>query len=78
MSNRKPTDRWKILGRKRETVDTMVWCLHCGRWYRLGDHRVVGKKKMQLCAYEGCSGDTVLDAKTKRMWGEPEDWETEE
>ncbi len=65
-------DRWEVFGKRGETLDTLVWCLHCGRWYRLGDFRQVGD--MQMCAYEGCDGDTVMDAKTTAMDGsEPPD-----
>ncbi len=37
-----------------------LWCLHCGRTYRRGECRVV--KGLQMCPYDGCDGDTVLDA----------------
>lgn len=43
-----------------------VWCLHCDRCYQLGeyklsDYRVEGRH-LQLCPYEDCDGDTVMDA----------------
>lgn len=37
-----------------------VWCLHCGRTYRLGWYRLVDD--LQMCPYPDCSGDTVMDA----------------
>ncbi len=37
-----------------------IWCLHCERTYKRGEHRLVGGLKM--CPYEGCDGDTFLDA----------------
>jgi len=36
------------------------WCLHCGRAYERTQFRLVGK--LQMCPYDGCSGDTVTDA----------------
>jgi hypothetical protein len=38
---------------------TWQWCLHCERTYRAGEHREVGG--IEMCPYEGCSGDTVVD-----------------
>lgn len=38
-----------------------LWCLHCERAYNKKDHRNVDG--LELCAYEGCNGDTVLDAR---------------
>jgi hypothetical protein len=42
-----------------ETPDTWLWCLHCERCYQLKDMRQVGE--YQLCHYEDCDGDTVMD-----------------
>ena len=63
--------RWIAFGKRNETLDTIVWCVHCKRKYRLGDMRVIELNKRnnlfgidtdQMCAYDGCSGDTVIDA----------------
>ena len=49
----------------------LVWCLHCERVYRKGNHRIVTQKwpgkyggvvELKMCPYEGCSGDAVADA----------------
>jgi hypothetical protein len=42
-----------------------LWCLHCERAYVRGKFRRV--RGLQMCPYEGCGGDTVIDA-----W----DWES--
>lgn len=42
-----------------------LWCLHCERAYKNGEYRQEGD--LQMCPYDDCSGDTVIDA-----W----DWET--
>ena len=39
---------------------TWVWCLHCERSYRVGEHRE-GTNRLQMCHYSGCDGDAVLD-----------------
>ena len=39
-----------------------LWCLHCERAYRNGEFRLAGG--LQMCPYEGCDGDTVVDG-----WG---------
>ena len=36
------------------------WCLHCERTYRQGECREING--LQYCPYEGCNGDTVMDA----------------
>ena len=36
------------------------WCLHCERAYKKGEHRLINGLKM--CPYNGCNGDTVIDA----------------
>jgi hypothetical protein len=36
-----------------------LWCLDCERAYRYGKYRLVGR--LQMCPYDGCSGDTVVD-----------------
>ncbi|MDD4870967.1 MAG: hypothetical protein PHR77_10440 [Kiritimatiellae bacterium] len=37
-----------------------LWCLHCERTYRRGECRVING--LQMCPYDGCNGDTVMDA----------------
>lgn len=37
-----------------------LWCLHCQRAYPKGYFRHL--HGLQMCPYEGCDGDTVLDA----------------
>ena len=37
-----------------------LWCLHCERAYPYGEYRQVDD--LQMCPYEGCGGDTVIDA----------------
>ena len=37
-----------------------LWCLHCERVYKAGEYREING--LQMCPYEGCNGDTVLDA----------------
>ena len=50
-----------------------LWCLHCERTYKYGEFRMVRIKpfvvdgvrhapEYQMCPYEDCDGDTVLDA----------------
>lgn len=50
-----------------------MWCLHCERTYKYGEFREVKKKPfvvnhvryepiLQMCPYEDCNGDAVLDA----------------
>ncbi len=36
------------------------WCLHCERVYRQGECREIDG--LQYCPYEGCNGDTFMDA----------------
>ena len=36
------------------------WCLHCERVCRQGECREING--LQYCPYEGCNGDTVMDA----------------
>jgi hypothetical protein len=43
-----------------EMPDAYLWCLHCGRAYRWGEYREIDG--LQMCPYEGCDGDTVVDA----------------
>jgi hypothetical protein len=39
-----------------------LWCLHCSRAYRWGEYREIAG--LQMCPYEGCDGDTLMDAWT--------------
>ena len=41
-----------------------LWCSSCERAYHSNDTRV--KNGMEVCAYEDCDGDTILEAKD---WG---------
>lgn len=52
-----------------------VWCLHCERFYKVGEYRevVVGKRKKevyQLCPYPDCDG-TPLDVFKRNIDYEP-------
>lgn len=42
-----------------------LWCLHCQRAYKWGEYREVqlvrGGFTFQMCPYDDCDGDTVLD-----------------
>lgn len=59
------------LGRK---AGEWVWCLHCERCYQVGEFRPEKPDKvlremgmdedLQLCPYEDCDGDTVIDSWT--------------
>lgn len=51
-------------------VGDWVWCLHCERCYKVGEFRVVltvmdrGRivEGLQMCPYDDCDGDAVIDA----------------
>lgn len=45
---------------EEEIRSDYLWCLHCQRAYRRGQYRLV--RGLQMCPYEDCNGDTVLDA----------------
>ena len=52
-------------------IGDWVWCLHCQRYYQIGEFRQV--KDLQYCPYPDCDGDAVFDVQGK--WtdeGEPE------
>lgn len=53
------TERDRLYG--VDDTEKFLWCLHCERTYRKGEHRV-SKRGEQVCAYRDCDGDTVLDA----------------
>lgn len=54
----------RIEFRGKGTPDDWLWCIHCERAYQLKDCREVDGMfgKLQMCHYEDCDGDTVLDA----------------
>jgi hypothetical protein len=56
---KKPMDRARIIPDEKPAF---LWCLHCNRAYRWGEYRVVNG--LQMCPYDGCSGDTVMDGWT--------------
>ena len=57
------TDRDKIFGKIPE--GTYMYCIHCQRAYKHGERRIQTnlKEYMDLCPYEDCEGDAVLDSK---------------
>lgn len=45
---------------------TTMWCMHCERTYPYGEYRTVimdMEEMLQMCPYEDCEGDAVMDAK---------------
>lgn len=62
-------DAVEIMGRK---LGEWVLCLHCQRAYKIGEYRLDKRfPNLQMCPYEGCDGDTVLDAWDWIHEGEP-------
>ncbi len=55
-------DREEILGKKSE--GKWLLCLHCERAYKDTEFRLIknGKEFLYMCPYEGCDGDTIMDA----------------
>ena len=64
------TDREDIRGKPKGKY---MWCLHCERTYEYGQFRAVRVKpfivdhiryepEFEMCPYDGCDGDAVLDA----------------
>lgn len=43
----------------QKTQSGWLWCLHCERAYRHGEYRLI--KGLQMCPYDDCNGDTVMD-----------------
>ena len=41
--------------KENELEINYVWCLHCERTYKVGEHRIINDYEM--CPYEGCEGD---------------------
>jgi hypothetical protein len=58
-------DRDQILGALPE--GTYMYCIHCERTYKYGEHRIMTdldlNEFLQMCPYEDCDGDTVMDSK---------------
>ena len=64
-------DALEIEGRR---LGEWVICIHCERCYQVGEFRkrrlqlsTLRRVILQMCPYDGCSGDTVLDADP---WGD--------
>lgn len=63
------TDRDDIFGEIPQ--GTTMWCLHCERTYPHGEfreikdpHPIPGEDDtLQMCPYEDCDGDVVIDSK---------------
>ena len=53
------SDRAKIFG---DIAEPYFWCLHCERTYPKDQFRKDAKRGLDLCHYQDCSGDAVLDA----------------
>jgi hypothetical protein len=52
-------------------VGEWVHCLHCSRYYKIGEFRVI--KGLQYCPYPDCDGDAVQDVSGKwKGSGDPE------
>ena len=56
-------DRDMIFGKLPE--GTYMYCMHCERTYKYGAHRIQTdlKNYAELCPYQDCNGDAVLDAR---------------
>ena len=57
------TDREKIVADCAE--DSFLYCIHCERTYQTGQYReqdFPGLVTLQMCPYDGCDGDAVIDA----------------
>ena len=59
-------DRNEIFG-EDTSGDAILWCLSCERTYLYKEHRTMcidlGEELLEICAYQDCTGDAVLDAK---------------
>ena len=51
-------DREKVFG--PDSGSEYMWCLHCERAYQREEFREVDG--LQMCPYDDCDGDTVIDA----------------
>lgn len=70
-------DRFEFRG--GDDPEIWLWCLHCERCYQLKDMREVKHpflkgETLQLCHYEDCDGDTVLDGWDWEEVREDTDW----
>ncbi|MHA1939736.1 MAG: response regulator transcription factor [Candidatus Thorarchaeota archaeon] len=65
------TDREQAFGNKPK--GKYMWCLHCERTYEYGQFRVIRQRpftvdhiryepEYEMCPYEDCDGDAVMDA----------------
>lgn len=56
-------DRDEMLGHLPE--GTTMFCLHCERTYPHGEYRSIflDGDILQMCPYENCDGDVVMDSK---------------
>ena len=59
---RKATDR--ELAIEEDINSPYLWCLHCERTYTRGEYRTINLdgQYLEMCPYEDCDGDTVIDA----------------
>ena len=66
-------DRETVFKEDQEDNPVYLWCLHCERTYIYGELRTVKVKpftvdhvthepELQMCPYEDCDGDAVIDA----------------
>lgn len=49
-------------GMEPDEKSEFLWCLHCEHAYRWGEYRLING--LQMCPYDGCNGDTVMDGWT--------------
>ena len=60
-------DRDSIFGETPK--GSFMWCMHCERVYLFGSYRTLVTKELgefgalQMCPFEDCDGDAVIDAK---------------
>lgn len=52
-----------------EEKSDFIWCMHCERAYKRGEHRMVGD--IPKCPYPGCGGDVFSDGWDWDMFREP-------
>jgi len=60
MMKHKSMDRIEIFSGEKPCK--FLWCLQCERAYKWGGFREING--IQMCPYDGCNGDTVLDGWT--------------
>lgn len=69
------TDREQVYGTSPQGKHKYMWCLHCERIYEYGEFRAERIKpftvdhvkyapEFEMCPYQDCDGDAVLDAWT--------------